>query len=37
MNVPLYAEGLPESIWQIAAWQYDEIALKAVVALLKKE
>ncbi len=35
MNVPLYAEGLPESVWQIAAWQYDEIALNAVMDLLQ--
>ena len=36
MNVPLYAEGLPETVWHIAAWQYDELALSTVIELIKK-
>ncbi len=36
MSVPLYAEGLPETVWQIAAWQYDELALNAVLELIKR-
>ena len=31
MNVPVCAEGLPETVWQIGAWQYDQIALNAVL------
>ena len=34
MNVPLCAEGLPDAAWQIAAWQYDRLAVDAVMKAL---
>ena len=37
MNVPLYGQGLPAAAWRIDAWQYDELALNAVIELLKQK
>ena len=34
MNVPLFLEGLRDDIWQVEAWQYDELALKPLIGLL---
>ena len=36
MNMPACAEGLPENVWQVTAWQYDKIALREVIAFLGK-
>ena len=35
MNVPACADGLPETVWQIDAWQYDQIALNVVIDIFK--
>ncbi|MBR5111446.1 MAG: glycoside hydrolase family 3 [Clostridia bacterium] len=36
MNVPFCAQGLPDTVWQISAWQYDQLALNAVLDVLRK-
>ncbi|MBR3016104.1 MAG: glycoside hydrolase family 3 [Clostridia bacterium] len=36
MNVPFCSEGLPKTVWQIGAWQYDQLALNAVIDFLRK-
>ena len=35
MNVPFYFEGIPASAWKVEAWQYDELCLEPLIALLK--
>ena len=35
MNVPFCLKGLPESVWQVMAWEYDEFVLGPVMDLLK--
>ena len=37
MNTPTCLIGLPESVWQIGAWQYDELAVNAVARKLGKK
>ena len=36
MNTPRCLAGLPESVWQIMAWQYDELAVRAVIRMLRE-
>ena len=36
MNVPYYFEGLPENVWHVEAWQYDELALESLIDYLQK-
>ena len=36
MNVPIVSGGLSSAVWQVRAWQYDKIALGAVIDLLRK-
>ena len=35
MNVPLYRQGLHDAAWRIEAWQYDGLAVNAVISLFK--
>ena len=35
MNVPYYLNGLPDTIWQAAAWQYDTLSLSALIDMLR--
>ena len=35
MNVPLYLEGLPDTVWQVEAWQYDQFCLDLLIEKLR--
>ena len=34
MNTPRCLSGLPGSVWQIGAWQYDALAVEALIRRL---
>ena len=36
MNTPRCLNGLPDTVWQVSAWQYDAFSTDAVIRMLKK-
>ncbi len=37
MNTPIWLRGLSDRIWQVEAWQYDRLAVDAVIDFLRRD